>query len=59
MEMLLRRIRLVLPSAPIVQFHPIVLAVLDFAGIFQGLRKKISQVIVVGSVLESEVADIG
>lgn len=51
-------IRLVLPSAAVVYFHPIILAVLDLAGVLQGLCEEVSKVVVVGCIFEPEAPDI-
>jgi len=54
-----RRVRLHdLPALPVVQLHPVVLAILDLAGALEGLGKELAQVVVVGGVLESKVADV-
>jgi hypothetical protein len=58
MKMLLRRIRLVLPSSSIIELHPIILAIFDFSCVLEGLREQVSQVVVVWSVLKAEVAHI-
>ena len=47
-----------LPTLAIVELHPIILAILNFSCILQCLSKKISKIIIVGSVFESEVANV-
>lgn len=55
----LRRVRFHgLPAPSIVQLHPVVLAILNFAGGFERLGEEVTHVVIVGSVLESEVADV-
>ena len=49
----------VLPALSIVDLHPVVLAILHFAGILESLGEQIAKVVVVGSVLEAKIADIG
>lgn len=44
------------PALSIVQLHPIIFAILDFAGALERLREQLAEVIVVGGVFESEVA---
>lgn len=48
-----------LPPFAVVQLHPIIFSILDFSRVLQRLGEQVSQVIVIGSVLESQVADIG
>jgi len=51
-------IRLVVPSSSIVELHPVVLPILHFAGVLEGLCQKITEIVVVGGVLKAEVANI-
>ena len=44
-----------LPPSSAVQFHPVVFAVLDLTCVLQSLCEKISQEVVVGGVLKSEI----
>lgn len=46
-------------SRILVDLHPVVLAVLDVAGVLESLGKELAEVVVVGGVLEAEVADVG
>lgn len=46
------------PAFPVVQLHPIILSVLDLAGVLQSLRKQIPQIVVVGGLLEPKISDI-
>lgn len=55
---LLGGIRLVLPTPPIVELHPVVFSILDFSGILQGLGEQVPQVVVVWGVLETQIADV-
>lgn len=57
-EMLLGRVRLVLPSSSVVELHPVIFAVFDLSCIFQGLREQVPQVVVIRCVFEPKVADI-
>ena len=57
--MVLRRVMLdSFPATSTVQFHPVILAIFDFAGILQRLREEISKVVVIGSVLETQVSNV-
>ena len=47
-----------LPALSIVQLHPVVFAVLDLASALQRLGEELTQVVVVGCVLEAEVTDV-
>jgi hypothetical protein len=48
-----------LPALSIVQLHPIVFAILHLArNVLECLGEKVTQMIVVGGVFETEVADI-
>ena len=47
-----------LPALSIVQLHPVILAILDFASALKSLCEKFAQVVVVRGVLEAEVADV-
>ena len=58
LESLLGRIGLVFPPSTVVQFHPIVLSILNFPSVLEGLGKKIPQVIVVRGVFETKIAHI-
>lgn len=55
----MRRVGLVFPPAAVVELHPVILSILDFACVLKGLGKEVSEVVVVRSVFETEVADIG
>lgn len=48
-----------LPALAVVKLHPVVLAVLDLARVLECLSEEIAHVVVVGRVLEAEVADVG
>lgn len=48
-----------LPPLSIVQFHPIILSILNFSQILQRLGEQITQVIVVGGIFEPQVAYVG
>ena len=56
--MLLRRVRLVLPSPAVVQFHPVVFAVFNLACTLESLREEVLEVVVVWGIFETEVADV-
>lgn len=58
MEVLLRRVGLVLPSSSIVELHPVIFAIFDFSGILESLCQEVPEVIVVRGILEAEVAHI-
>lgn len=47
-----------LPALAVVQLHPVVFAVLDLSSALQGLGEKLAQVVVVGGILEAEVANV-
>jgi hypothetical protein len=53
-----RTIRLVVPSASVVELHPVVLPILHFTSILEGLRQKVPEIVVVGGVLEPKVANV-
>ena len=57
-EMLLRRVRLVLPSSSIVELHPVILSIFDVASVLESLCQEVPEIIVVGGVLETEIANI-
>lgn len=59
MQVLLRRVRLVLPPASVVQLHPVIFAIFDFPGILQCLGEQVSQVVIVRGVFKPEVAHVG
>ena len=48
-----------IPAFAVVQLHPVVVAIFHFARGLQCLREEVAQVVVVGRVLEAEVADVG
>ena len=54
----LRGIGLVVPAAAVVQLHPIIFAILHLAGILEGLRQDVAQVVVIGCIFKPEVANI-
>jgi hypothetical protein len=45
-----------LPALAVVELHPVILAVLDLASALERLSEELTQVVVVGCVLEAEVA---
>lgn len=47
-----------LPALAVVELHPIILAILHFPGALQSLSEQLTQIVVVGCVLKTEVADI-
>jgi hypothetical protein len=47
-----------LPTLAVVQLHPVVLAVFNLSGALQCLGEELAEVVVVGGILESEVANI-
>jgi hypothetical protein len=54
-----RRVRLHdLPALAVVQLHPVVLAILNLASALESLGEQLTQVVVVGGVLETEVTDV-
>ncbi len=50
--------RIRLPPLSVVQQHPVVYTVLDFASVLESLGEEVSEEIVVGSLLEAELADV-
>ena len=46
------------PAFAVIELHPVVFAVFDFAGVFERLGEEIAEVVVVGGVFETEVADV-
>ena len=58
LQVLLRRVGLVFPPAAVVEFHPVIFSILDFACVFKGLGQEVSEVVVVRGIFEAEVADI-
>lgn len=46
------------PALAVVELHPIVLAIFDFAGVLESLSEELAQIFVVGCVLEAKVADV-
>lgn len=51
--------RLVFPTSTVVQLHPVVLPIFNFPCVLQGLSEEVSQIVIIGSVLETEVANVG
>jgi hypothetical protein len=47
-----------LPALAVVQLHPVVLAVFDLASALERLGEQLTQVVVVGGVLKTKVADV-
>lgn len=47
-----------LPPLAIVQLHPVVLAILNLAAVLEGLGEQVPKVVVIGSILETEVPDV-
>jgi hypothetical protein len=47
-----------LPTLAVVQLHPVVLAILNLPSALEGLGEELAQVVVVGGILESEVANV-
>ena len=47
-----------IPATASVEFHPVVFTILDLAGVFERLCKKVTKKIVIRSVFETEVADV-
>lgn len=48
----------VLPALPVVDLHPVILAIFHLAGVLESLREKVAEVVVVRCVLEAEVTDV-
>jgi hypothetical protein len=46
------------PALAVVKLHPVVLTILNLAGALEGLGEELAQVVVVGSVLEAEIANV-
>lgn len=46
------------PTLAIIELHPVVLAILYLASVLECLSEEIAQVVVVGCILETKVADI-
>lgn len=57
-RVVLRGVWFVFPSSSVVQFHPVVFTVLNFAGVFESLCKEVPKVVVVRGVLKAKVANI-
>jgi len=47
------------PALAAVELHPVVLAILNFAGVLQRGGEELAEVVVIGLVLEAKVADVG
>lgn len=47
-----------LPSFAIIELHPIVLSIFDFAGVLERLSEQLTQIVVVRSILKSKVPDV-
>ena len=47
-----------LPPFSIVELHPIIFAILNLATVLEGLSEQITKEVVVGGVLETEVANV-
>lgn len=47
------------PTSTVVQLHPVVLPIFNFPCVLQGLSEEVSQIVIIGSVLETEVANVG
>ena len=58
MQMLGRMLLHVLPSFAVVDFHPIVISVLDIPNVLECLSEQVSEVVIVWRILEAEVADV-
>lgn len=58
LEVLLGRIRLVLPPSAVVELHPVIFPILYFARVLEGLSEEVSEVVVVWGIFETEVADV-
>lgn len=46
------------PALTIVQLHPVVLAILHFSTIFQGLGEQVTKEVVIRGIFESKVANV-
>jgi hypothetical protein len=46
------------PALAVIQLHPVVLSILNLSGALECLGEELTQVVVVGSVFETEIADI-
>ena len=58
-EVMLRRMRFDrLPATTPIQFHPIILAILNLASILKSLCEEIAKEVIVWGIFEAEVADI-
>ena len=47
-----------LPSSTIVEFHPIVLAIFNFASVLQSLSEEFSKIVIIGRVLKAKVPNV-
>lgn len=59
LQVLLGRIRLVFPAPAAVQLHPVIFSILHFASVLESLGEQVPQVVVVGRIFETEIADVG
>jgi hypothetical protein len=48
-----------LPTLAVVQLHPIVFSIFDFAAVLEGLSEQIPQEVVIGCIFETKVSHIG
>ncbi len=47
-----------LPSFAVIELHPIIIPILDLPSVFQRLGEEIAQVVVVWSILKTEVSHV-
>ena len=58
MEMMVGIALACFPAPSIVQLHPVILSVLNFASVLQSLREQITEVIIIGGIFEPKVANV-
>lgn len=46
------------PAAAAIEFHPVIFAVFDFAGVLEGLSEEVAEEVIIGRVFEAEVAHV-
>ena len=47
-----------LPPFAVIQFHPVILAILHFSSILQRLSEKLTEIIIVGGIFKTQISDV-